>query len=87
MKTDISLSIKELIKAVRADMALLEVKRAKRHGDCKHCGCYLSLKREESTGFHIKRANGLIEYIVVYTGKSYCQACHRFQVQDAANHG
>lgn len=83
MKTEMSLSIKDLILAVKEDMALLEVKRHKRSGDCKHCGCYLSLRREDSTGFHIKRANGLIEYIVVYTGKSFCMACHKFQVQDA----
>lgn len=46
---------------------------------CVHCGCYLSVCREQATTFHVKQAGGEIVFVEVYRGKLYCKACHRFQ--------
>lgn len=75
------LSISELITHIRRDIGIAESKTHGTHTPtgCKHCGCFLSLKREDPTGYHIKRSNGTIDYVIVYHGKIYCQACHKFQ--------
>lgn len=47
---------------------------------CRWCNCFLSIKREDPTGFHIKNHRGEIEYVIVYHGKAICLACHKYQV-------
>ncbi len=76
------LSLHELLGAVANESALMSIKKAPANvarGGCKHCGCFLSIHREHPTCFHTKNSRGLIEFVIVYHGKNYCRACHKFQ--------
>ncbi len=77
--SDTTLSIQALLETIKTENALVYAKPTHR-GACKHCGCFLSLNREQPTAFHRKNSKGLIEFVVIYHGKSYCRACHKFQV-------
>lgn len=78
--TEASLSINELLKTVRKFEVVLHVRKFSSRAACKFCNCFLSLHREEPTGFHLKKADGSVEFKIVYYGKTYCRACHKFQV-------
>ena len=80
-KADVALSIAELLKTIRSAEVMLHVRKFSSRACCKYCKCFLSLNREEPTGFHQKFSDGRIEFVIVYYGKTYCMACHRFQVE------
>ena len=81
VKSDAALSILELLKTIRSAEVMLHVRKFSSRACCKFCKCFLSLNREQPTGFHRRQSNGRIEFVIVYYGKTYCMACHRFQVE------
>lgn len=78
----LEINLKELIDEIRKDPMLAHIGLGNtKRGACRHCGCFLSLRLEDQTGFHQRQAFGKVEFVVVYSGKLVCQACHRYQVE------
>jgi hypothetical protein len=75
------MDLKELIDEIRKDPMLAHVGTFTKRGACRHCGCFLSLQKEDDTSYHERTRNGRVSFVVVYNGKFYCQACHRMQVE------
>lgn len=76
-----TIKLGDLLALVKKESALMSIAKIDYRGGCKFCGCFLSLHREQPTGFHRKNVRGLIEYVIVYHGKTFCRACHKFQVE------